>query len=543
METKRRFLLGASLIRALAETWALGALSLWALLSNYQRIDDRLLGQTFFFLMPLLAFWYSIRLRVPDSIRLRVPDSIRLRVPAYAKRTSVWHLVWYEARAALALSPLTSGTWLILLRVTGLYAPLSQTILGPVGGILVLATLGLFVPFFRAGIHVWLFWLRLQRRRLVWALTHIQLQFVVVLVALVGIAMAMGLALQRGPLLDLDTWVFTILPFAGIAGVASLLGLVAILPPALFFAWLAARRTNQRLDTLTQATAALRRGDYATRIPVEGQDEIAQLQGDFNAMAASLERAREELRSERDKVAALLDARRELVAGVSHELRTPLATVRGYLESLQQLTEAQAHTPETTIRRDLAVMEQELTRLQTLIDDLFTLSRAEVGGLTMDIKLLDVREVIERRVAAAAPLAWQRNRVQVVADIPEETLSAKADRDRLEQILVNLLRNAIRHTPPGGIVAVSARPSGEEVQMRVCDTGEGIPTEDLPHIWERFYRGRQAQEHDAQGAGLGLALVKELTEAMGGRVDVQSELNDGSCFFVYLPAEEGSHER
>jgi signal transduction histidine kinase len=332
----------------------------------------------------------------------------------------------------------------------------------------------------------------------------------------------------RRPLSELDTWVRTILPFASVAGVSTLVALVGILPPAALIAWLTARRTTRRLQSLMEASAALRDGETATRIEVDGEDEVAQLQEDFNAMAASLDRTLAALQAERDKVAALLEARRQLIAGVSHELRTPLATLRGYLESIQQAPEAGA------LEHDLTIMDGELSRLQVLIDDLFTLSKAEVNGLALELAPVDLGDVVTQRVDAAAPLAWQRDRVRVIAELPPDLPSARADAIRVEQILVNLLRNALRHTPPGGIVAVSLTVMAGEIRLSVCDTGEGIPQEDLPHIWRRFYRGANARLRDAHGAGLGLALVKELAEAMEGRVAVESDSDQGACFHVWF---------
>jgi signal transduction histidine kinase len=137
-------------------------------------------------------------------------------------------------------------------------------------------------------------------------------------------------------------------------------------------------------------------------------------------------------------------------------------------------------------------------------------------------------------VEALAPLAWRSGRVQVVADIPPGLPKASADEGRLEQVLANLIRNAIRHTPPGGIVVLRAAALDAGVQIQVCDTGEGISPEDLPHIWERFYRGANGRHRDLGGAGLGLALVKELTEAMGGTVAVETAPGEGTCFTIKL---------
>jgi signal transduction histidine kinase len=216
---------------------------------------------------------------------------------------------------------------------------------------------------------------------------------------------------------------------------------------------------------------------------------------------------------------------------VSHELRTPVATIRSYLESNLK---GQEPGLSEALKRDLEVMEHEIARLQGLIDDLFLLSRAEVGGLPLDMRPTDVRDMIQRRVEAMAPLAWQLGRVEMVAEVPPGLPPALADEARLEQIVTNLLRNSLRHTLPGGIVAVTAGANETAICIQVRDTGEGIDAEDLPHIWERFYRGHSSRV-EGGAAGLGLALVKELAEAMGGSVAVDSAAGKGSCFTVRLP--------
>jgi signal transduction histidine kinase len=306
--------------------------------------------------------------------------------------------------------------------------------------------------------------------------------------------------------------------------------LLAVLPPSVILSYFVARRTTRRLETLAAATRALREGDLSARVPVVGEDEVAQLQDDFNVMAADLERATGDIQAERDKVASLLQSRRELIANVSHELRTPVATIRGYLES--SLAGNSEAAPE--LRHDLEVMAREVERLQGLIDDLFTLARAEVDGLAIDLRPTDVDVVVQRRVEAMAPLAWQKGRVEVVAEVSPDLPPALADAGRLEQVLINLLRNGVRHTPPGGIVAVMVAGEADAIRIDVRDTGEGIPTEELPRVWERFYRGEGSRK-DGRGAGLGLALVKELVEAMDGTVGVESVVGRGSCFTVRLP--------
>lgn len=252
-------------------------------------------------------------------------------------------------------------------------------------------------------------------------------------------------------------------------------------------------------------------------------------------MATNLERSVSALQAERDRVTALLRQRRELIANVSHELRTPMATLRGYLETLLAHWQEQEQQP-PTLQHDLHVMEEEVIRLQTLVEDLFTLGSAEVGKLTLQCKPTDVSALVQCIVSTAAPLAWQSGKIEIVADIHEPLPAALVDPLRLEQVLRNVLHNAVRPTPPGGIVVVSASAETPFVALQVKDTGEGIDPADLPHIWQRFY---QASSRVSGGMGLGLALVRELVEAMGGSVAVESSPGEGSCFTVRLRLMDG----
>lgn len=294
-------------------------------------------------------------------------------------------------------------------------------------------------------------------------------------------------------------------------------------------AYLLSRRLVTRLERLGAAVESLAAGNLAARAPAGGDDEVGQLVGRFNHMAVDLERTLHELEAERDRVTGLLMARRQLVAGVSHELRTPVATVRGYLEAALGRDGAVS----ADLRADLEIMEGELERLQRLIDDLFTLSRAEVGQLELRSQPMDVGVVVQRLVETLAPLAWQQRRVQMLVETAGDLPPARGDAQRLEQVVSNLLSNAVRHTPPGGLVAAAVRADVETVRLEVRDTGSGIAPADLPHVFERFYRG--PGQDGRSGAGLGLALVKELTETMGGRVEAASTPGEGTCFTVRLP--------
>jgi signal transduction histidine kinase len=317
------------------------------------------------------------------------------------------------------------------------------------------------------------------------------------------------------------------LAFFGVATLAVLVGAsVFALIASSVVGYLLSRRLVSRLEQLGKAAEALRSGDLAARVPETGQDEVSQLQRSFNSMAAQLEGTMGELAAERDRVTALLESRRQLVASVSHELRTPVATVRGYLESALR----RDGTLALDLKSDLDTADREVARLEGLIDDLFTLARVEVGRLELRPVPTDIGALVRNQVETQAPLAWRQRQVQLLAEAPADGPVAEVDPRRVAQVLSNLISNAVRHTPPGGLVAVQVTPESDGLRIEVRDTGEGIPPGLVPFIWQRFHRGRDG------GAGLGLTLVKELTESMGGHVEVDSTPGEGSTFSVQLPA-------
>jgi signal transduction histidine kinase len=261
----------------------------------------------------------------------------------------------------------------------------------------------------------------------------------------------------------------------------------------------------------------------------EGEDELARLQASFNLMAEELEKANQALVAQRDRVAGLLRAQRELTASVSHELRTPVTTALAYLENdLDHLDTL----PREDLQHDLEVTRHEVERLQHLIDDLFTLSKAEINQLSLEMTAIDLEPLVRRALDAPARMAWENRRVRIQAELPGSLSLVWADAGRVEQILKNLLANGVRHTAPGGFVVVSAESQSGAVRVTVTDSGEGIDPQDLPHVWERFYRG--AGSTGDGRTGLGLAIVKELVESMGGIVAVTSEPDQGSTFSFEL---------
>ena len=222
--------------------------------------------------------------------------------------------------------------------------------------------------------------------------------------------------------------------------------------------------------------------------------------------------------------------RRELTANVSHELRTPLTSIKGFAETLL----GGAMRDEETCRHFLEIIDKESNRLVKLVDDLLDLSRLESKRISLELGQVDVGRLIQETVVRLKPLAGARS--LEMAPSPSEVV-AIADRDRLSQVLTNLLDNAIKFTPDGGTIAVAWRTSDGEVEVSVADSGPGISDVDLPHVFERFYKADRARAATPGGSGLGLAITKHIVEAHGGRIRVTSTPGSGTIFTFTLPRE------
>jgi signal transduction histidine kinase len=294
-----------------------------------------------------------------------------------------------------------------------------------------------------------------------------------------------------------------------------------------------ARRLVGRLEGLGRAAEALAAGDLSRRVDVKGDsDEVAQLARRFNHMADQLADTVAELAAAKQRAEAALRAKRELVANVSHELRTPLASIRGHTESLQlRGPDLDAETRRTY----LEIIYRESEQLSRLIDDLFALSTAEAGALPLVLRPVALGEVADEVVSSIRSVARGERRVTLVTEVEPDMPPALADRQRIAQVVANLVRNAVRHTPQGGLVAVRACRRDEQAVVIVEDTGIGIPADELPHVFERFYRVDPSRDRASGGAGLGLAIVRELVEAMGGEVSAESVVGQGSRFSFSLP--------
>jgi two-component system, OmpR family, phosphate regulon sensor histidine kinase PhoR len=240
---------------------------------------------------------------------------------------------------------------------------------------------------------------------------------------------------------------------------------------------------------------------------------------------------------ERAKAELAEQSRRELIVNVSHELRTPIASIRGHVEALQIAADASetGAPPPEELRSYLDIVARESERLSALVDDLLALARADSGELRLEISPVPVAEVVEEVFQALAPLARRERRVTLAREIAPGLPPALADRQRLAQVLLNLVRNAITYTPAGGIVTVTAQPAEPGwIAVVVADTGIGIPEEELARVFERFYRTDASRTRASGGFGLGLAVVSDLVQAMGGSVSAESRAGEGSRFRVLL---------
>jgi len=314
---------------------------------------------------------------------------------------------------------------------------------------------------------------------------------------------------------------------------------VAVLGSAFLFAlasaalvgYLLSRQLVRRLERLSSAVEAVAAGQLGQRVDEGRDDEMGQLARRFNVMAERLATTVAALDARTREAEAALAAKRELVANVSHELRTPLASISGHAESLLMLGDGAS-----AARREesLSVLHREARQLSRLVDDLFLLSTTEAGGLPLSLRDVDVSSILQDAVATFRPLARREGHITIVCEVEDGLPPARGDRERITQILGNLIRNALRYTPEGGIVSLRAARADTLIRVTVEDTGQGMPPEQVARIFERFYRGDEARDRASGGAGLGLAIVRELVQAMGGQVAAESVVGAGSRFTFTL---------
>ena len=282
---------------------------------------------------------------------------------------------------------------------------------------------------------------------------------------------------------------------------------------AVLLTFLLSRRILSPVKALISATRRFGKGDLSHRVDYRGKGELGELAQSFNSMANDLQR--------------IEHLRRNMVADVAHELRTPLSNLKGYLEAISD----GVVKPDATIIRSLY---EEASALSRLIGDLQELSLADAGALKMTYKSENINNLINEAVNALQPKATEKG-LKLLTNLPVEIPPLNIDAHRIKQALNNLLDNAIAHTGKGGTVTATGRTQNNMVSISVTDTGEGIPPEDLPLIFERFYRVDKSRTRTTGGSGLGLTIAKRLIEAHGGKISVDSKLGKGSTFSFTLP--------
>ncbi len=282
---------------------------------------------------------------------------------------------------------------------------------------------------------------------------------------------------------------------------------------------------TDRVHQLKNAAEKLAEGDLKTRVTVQGRDEVAMLARTFNQMAEQLEAVDSKQRE-------LEQLRADLIAWVGHDLQTPLASIRAILEALEDDV---VEDPQT-IKRYLNTAQRDVRALSALIDDLFQMAQLNAGGIPLDRAQSSLADLISDTLESFSELS-ARQGVKLEGSVEADIDPVNMDTQRIGRVLNNLIGNALRHTPSEGEVKVHARRlrPGAGVEVTVSDTGEGIRREDLPHIFESFYRGEKSRSRNTGGSGLGLAISRGIVQAHGGELNVESEAGQGSRFTFKLP--------
>ncbi len=282
---------------------------------------------------------------------------------------------------------------------------------------------------------------------------------------------------------------------------------------------------TRRLRAMKEVVCSFEKGQHDQRLPVTSSDEFGQLAASFNQMADTIVANVEDLKRT-DRL------RRELIANVSHDLRSPLAAMQGYLETIMMKNDTLS--PEER-QQYMETVLKNTRSLNTLVGELFDLSKLDAQQIEPEFEAFSIAELVQDLVMQFKPKAEKLN-VKLEADLPERLSLVYADIGLVERAISNLIDNALRYTPAGGLVRIAPTDKGDAVGVQVIDSGYGIPPEDLPHVFERFYRVEKSRARDKGGTGLGLAIAKKILELHGSTLAVQSALGQGTTFSFALPA-------
>jgi signal transduction histidine kinase len=294
---------------------------------------------------------------------------------------------------------------------------------------------------------------------------------------------------------------------------AGLIGLVIAVGLAVLIAGSVARP----LQRISQAARQIAQGDYQQRVPASGPREVRALATSFNEMVG--------------RVAATQQVQRDFLANVSHDLRTPLTSIQGFS---QAIAEGVTSDPESA-QRAAQIIHDEAARLHRMVESLLDLARIEAGEMNMLRSAITPSDLLHG-IGESLSVKMQDKGLRFEQDIPPDLPRIAGDGDRLAQVFTNLLDNAVKHTPAGGTITLGAHTAQNGIAVTVQDTGEGIPADDLPRIFERFYQVDKSRRNDQRsGMGLGLTIVRQIIEAHGGTIQVASQVGQGSLFTVWLP--------
>jgi len=292
---------------------------------------------------------------------------------------------------------------------------------------------------------------------------------------------------------------------------------------AMVLGYLLSSTITERIHQLKDAAEKLAQGDLKTRVPMNGRDEVASLAATFNQMAEQLQAADQKQRE-------LESLRRDLIAWVSHDLQTPLTSMRAILEAL---SDGVVEDPET-VKRYLHTAQRDVRSLSALIDDLFQMAQLDAGGFPLHSAEASIGDLVSDTLESFSQLANQGN-ITLEGNVDPDVDPVHMDTQAIGRVLNNLISNALRHTPARGRVSVWVRRTGRGVEVTVSDTGEGVREEDLPRVFERFYRGEKSRNRVTGGAGLGLAIARGIVQAHGGDITVESRTGKGTQFTFHIP--------